>query len=135
VKLKLNPLAKQIAGRRVVLFDDSIVRGTTSRRIISILKDAGAREVHMRVGCPPIKSPCKLGIDMPTHEELIASSRSVEEIRRAIGADSLKYTRIEDLIAAIGLSEDRLCLGCLTGRYPVEIARYEQLRLPVYLKK
>ncbi len=135
VKLKLNPLARQIAGKRVVLFDDSIVRGTTSRRIISILKDAGAREVHMRVGCPPIKSPCKLGIDMPTHEELIASSRSVEEIRSAIGADSLKYTRIEDLIKAIGLSEDQLCLGCLTGKYPVEIAKYEQLRLPVYLKK
>jgi amidophosphoribosyltransferase len=135
VKLKLNPLARQIAGKRVVLFDDSIVRGTTSRRIISILKDAGAKEVHMRVGCPPIKSPCKLGIDMPTHEELIASARSVEEIRSAIGADSLKYTRIEDLIEAIGLSEDQLCLGCLTGKYPVEIAKYEQLRLPVYLKK
>ena len=133
VKLKLNPMAREIAGKRVVLFDDSIVRGTTSRRIISLLKDAGAKEVHMRVGCPPIKSPCKLGIDMPTHEELIASSRSVEEIRAAIGADSLKYTRIEDLIKAIGQDEDELCLGCLTGRYPVEIAKYEQLRLPVYL--
>ncbi|NOZ83122.1 MAG: amidophosphoribosyltransferase [Euryarchaeota archaeon] len=134
VKLKLNPLVRQLSGKRVVLFDDSIVRGTTSRRIISLLRGAGAKEVHMRVGCPPIRSPCMLGIDMPTRSELIAGGRSVEEIRRIIGADTLRYTSLEALVKAIGLRESELCLGCITGRYPVEIARYQQLRLPVYME-
>ncbi len=134
VKLKLNPIAREVKGKRVVLFDDSIVRGTTSGRIIRLLKEAGAKEVHMRVGCPPIKSKCRLGIDMPTNEELIASSRTVEEIRQKIGADSLMYLSIDSLIEAIGLDGDDLCLGCLTGEYPIDISKYEQVKLPAYLR-
>jgi amidophosphoribosyltransferase len=135
VRLKLNPLFSNIDGKRIVLFDDSIVRGTTSSRIIKLLRDAGAAEVHMRVGCPPIKRLCKLGIDMPTDRELIANDKSVEAIRRSIGADSLKYLSIEDLVEAIGLREDELCLGCLTGKYPVEISKYEQVPLPAFIEK
>jgi amidophosphoribosyltransferase len=88
----------------------------------------------MRVGCPPIKSLCKLGIDMPTDKELIASTRSIERIRKKIGADSLKYLRIEDLVATIGLDKRDLCLGCLTGKYPIEIVKYEQALLPSFIK-
>jgi amidophosphoribosyltransferase len=135
VRLKLNPLLSNVEGKRIVLFDDSIVRGTTSSRIINLLKDAGAAEVHMRVGCPPIKRLCKLGIDMPTDRELIASDKSVEAIRRAIGADSLKYLSIDNLMTAIGLGEKELCLGCLTGKYPVEISKYEQVPLPAFIEK
>ncbi|MBI5253167.1 MAG: amidophosphoribosyltransferase [Euryarchaeota archaeon] len=134
VRLKLNPMVSEVKGEKIVLFDDSVVRGTTSGRIIRILKDAGAKEVHMRVGCPPIKSLCKLGIDMPTDRELVASDKSVEMIRRHIGADSLKYLSIEDLMKAIGLGENELCLGCLTGKYPVEIAKHEQVLLPSFIK-
>lgn len=134
VRLKLNPMVSEVKGKKIVLFDDSVVRGTTSGRIIHILKDAGAKEVHMRVGCPPIKSLCKLGIDMPTDRELVASDKSAEMIRRYIGADSLKYLSIEDLMKAIGLGENELCLGCLTGKYPVEIAKHEQVLLPSFIK-
>jgi amidophosphoribosyltransferase len=98
VRVKLNPLIANVKGKRVVLFDDSVVRGTTSARIIKILKDAGAKEVHMRIGSPPIISPCFLGIDMPTKEELIASCEDVEEVRKKIGADSLKYLSIDGLL-------------------------------------
>ncbi len=125
-------MLSEVAGRRIVLFDDSIVRGTTSGRIIRILKEAGAKEVHMRVGCPPIKSLCKLGIDMPTDKELIASEKSIEEIRESIGADSLRYLQIGDLVKAIGLKEDELCLGCLTSKYPVKISKHEQVLLPSF---
>lgn len=135
VRLKLNPLLSNVEGKKIVLFDDSIVRGTTSSRIINLLKDAGAEEVHMRVGCPPIKRLCKLGIDMPTDRELIASDKTVEAIRRIIGADSLKYLSIENLMEAIGLGENELCMGCLTGKYPVEISRYEQVPLPAFIEK
>lgn len=135
VRLKLNPLLSNVKGKKIVLFDDSIVRGTTSSRIINLLKDAGAEEVHMRVGCPPIKRLCKLGIDMPTDRELIASDKSVEAIRREIGADSLKYLSIDNLMEAIGMGENELCLGCLTGKYPVEISKYEQVPLPAFIEK
>lgn len=135
VRLKLNPMFSNVRDKRIVLFDDSIVRGTTSGRIISLLKEAGAAEVHMRVGCPPIKSLCKLGIDMPTDGELIASDKSVEVIRRHIGADSLKYLSIDGLKRAIGLGDDDLCLGCLTRKYPVEISKYEQVQLPAFIDK
>ncbi len=134
VRLKLNPMISEVKGKKIVLFDDSIVRGTTSGRIIRILKDAGAKEVHMRVGCPPIKSLCKLGIDMPTDRELVASDKSVEMIRRYIGANSLKYLSIEGLMKAIGLGENELCLGCLTEKYPVEIVKHEQVLLPSFIK-
>lgn len=134
VRLKLNPMISEVKGKKIVLFDDSIVRGTTSGRIIRLLKDAGAKEVHMRVGCPPIRSLCKLGIDMPTDRELVASDKSVEMIRRYIGANSLKYLSIEGLMKAIGLGENELCLGCLTEKYPVEIVKHEQVLLPSFIK-
>lgn len=133
VKLKLNPMSLQVKGKKIVLFDDSIVRGTTSSRIIKILREAGAKEIHMRVGCPPIKSLCKLGIDMPTDKELIASDKDVEKIRRIIGADTLRYLEIDELLEAIGLGRNKLCLGCLTGEYPVRITKYEQLPLSTFL--
>ena len=132
VRLKLNPMFSEVKNKKIILFDDSIVRGTTSGRIINILKDAGAKEVHMRVGCHPIKSLCKLGIDMPTDKELAASSRSVEGVRKMIGADSLKYLSIEGLTEAIGLTEESLCMGCLTAKYPVEITKFEQVLLPSF---
>jgi amidophosphoribosyltransferase len=129
VRLKLNPMLQDVKGKKIILFDDSIVRGTTSGRVIRLLKSAGAKEVHMRVGCPPIKSLCKLGIDMPTDRELIASEKGIEEIRVAIGADSLEYLSISGLMEAIGLTEDDLCMGCLTEEYPVEISKAEQVPL------
>jgi amidophosphoribosyltransferase len=134
VRLKLNPMISEVKGKRIVLFDDSIVRGTTSKRIAHVLRNAGAKEVHMRIGCPPIKSLCKLGIDMPTDRELIASGKSVEAIKKYIGADSLKYLSIEGLMKAIGLTENELCLGCLTGEYPIEIVKHEQVLLPSFIK-
>jgi amidophosphoribosyltransferase len=133
VRVKLNPLIANVRGKRVILFDDSIVRGTTSARLIKILKDAGAREVHMRIGSPPIISPCYLGIDMPTKEELIASCKDIEEVRRKLGADSLKYLSIEGLLEAIGKTEDQVCLGCLTEVYPVPREQKEQAKLVEYL--
>ncbi|MEE8168512.1 MAG: amidophosphoribosyltransferase [Candidatus Hydrothermarchaeales archaeon] len=133
VRLKLNPLLEEVKGKRVVLFDDSIVRGTTSGKVIRILKRAGASEVHMRVGCPPIKSLCKLGIDMPTDRELIASDKEIAQIQAWIGADSLKYLTLEGLTDAIGLGENELCLGCLTEQYPVEISKAEQVSLPSFV--
>lgn len=135
VKLKLNPLLTHVKGKKVILFDDSIVRGTTSGRIIKLLKDAGAKEVHMRVGCPPITSLCKLGIDMPTDKELIASEKSVRAIQREICADSLKYIDIKDLINAIGLPEDQLCMGCLSSKYPVDVKKSKQILLHTFIKK
>ncbi|HVL86500.1 MAG TPA: amidophosphoribosyltransferase [Candidatus Thermoplasmatota archaeon] len=121
VKLKLNAVPSVVKGKRVVLVDDSIVRGTTMRRIVQMLRDAGAREVHVRIGSPPIKSPCYLGIDMPTREELVASSKSIPEIAAMIGADSLAYLSEKGLVEAIGIQKRDLCLGCLTGEYPVKI--------------
>ncbi|MFN3528007.1 MAG: phosphoribosyltransferase family protein, partial [Candidatus Altarchaeaceae archaeon] len=118
VKIKLNPIKEEIKGKRIILIDDSIVRGTTTRRIVKSLKEAGAKEVHVRITCPPIKFPCKFGIDMHTKKEFIAANKSVEEIREFIGADSLYYLSMESLIKAIGT--ENLCLGCLTGKYPMK---------------
>ena len=117
-RLKLNPLKRVLKGKRIVLIDDSIVRGTTSRTIVSMLKKAGVKEVHLKITCPPLIAPCYMGVDFPTFEELIAHGRSVEDIRRAIGADSLTYMTVEGLVEAIGLPRDELCLACLTGVYP-----------------
>lgn len=133
VRVKLNPLTANVKGKRVVLFDDSIVRGTTSARLIQILKDAGAKEVHMRIGSPPIISPCFLGIDMPTKEELIASIKDVEKVREKIGADTLKYLSLEGLMGAIGKDENQLCMGCLTENYPIPTDQREQEKLVKYL--
>ncbi|MEL3973894.1 amidophosphoribosyltransferase [Rossellomorea oryzaecorticis] len=125
VKMKLSPVRGVVEGKRVVMVDDSIVRGTTSRRIVSMLKEAGAREVHVCISSPPIKNPCFYGIDTSTHEELIASSNSVEEMREIIGADSLTFLSTEGVLKAIGRddsSENRgQCLACFTGKYPTEI--------------
>ncbi len=123
VKMKLNPLKAVLKGKSVCLVDDSIVRGTTIRKIVNIIREAGAREVHVNITCPPIISPCFYGIDIATHQELIASEHSVEEIRRIIGADSLNYQTMDGLVDAIGLGKDKLCLACLTGEYPTPKAQ------------
>ena len=104
-----------------MLVEDSIVRGTTSRRILDLMRKSGTKEVHMRVGSPPIMSPCYLGIDMATREELIAAHKSIKGVEALINADSLGYISIDGLVKSIGIPEDDLCLGCLTGIYPVEI--------------
>lgn len=121
VKLKLNVISTNVSGKKIVLVDDSIVRGTTSRRIVDSLLSGGAKEVHVRIGSPPIISPCYLGIDMKTRGELIAANRKVEEISEAINASSLGYVSLDGLTRSVGLSERNLCVGCLTGIYPVEI--------------
>lgn len=121
VRLKLNTVRENVNGKDVILIDDSIVRGTTSRRIIDLVRRSGARKVHARIGSPPIISPCYLGIDMATREELIAAHKSVKGVEFLIGADSLYYISLEGLIRAIGIPREDLCTGCLTGVYPIEI--------------
>ncbi|MDI3484731.1 MAG: amidophosphoribosyltransferase [Methanobacteriaceae archaeon] len=118
VKLKMNPIKSELKGKRIVLIDDSIVRGTTSKALIDVLKEAGAREIHLRIGCPPITSPCYYGIAMATKEELLASNRTIEQIRDILGVDSLGYLSIKSLVEAIGISKEDLCTGCLDGEYP-----------------
>jgi amidophosphoribosyltransferase len=105
----------------VTLIDDSIVRGTTSTQLVDILKDAGAREVHLRIGSPPIVAPCYMGIDMASREELIAADRSTEAIREAVGADSLAYISRAAIAAALERPEGDLCMACLTGEYPYDV--------------
>ncbi|MEN8614339.1 amidophosphoribosyltransferase [Dehalogenimonas sp. THU2] len=121
VKLKFNPLQSVLEGKRVVLVDDSIVRGTTTPQVIKLLKRAGAKEVHMRVCAPPICHPCFFGVDMATRRELIAARMSVPEIKDYIGADSLGYLSVEGLIRAVGAPRDNFCLACFTGDYPVPV--------------
>ncbi len=121
VRLKLNTIRQNLEGKKVILMDDSIVRGTTSRRIVDMVRKAGAEEVHMRIGSPPIMSPCYLGIDMATRDELVAAHKTVAGVEAVINADSLGYVSVEGLVEAVGIPEDDLCLGCLTGVYPVEI--------------
>ena len=121
INLKLSPVRSVVDGKRIVLIDDSIVRGNTMRKIVRMLKQAGAREVHVRVGSPPIIAPCYLGIDMKTRDQFIANGKNIEEIAKAIEADSLGYISIDGLVEAIGIPKEHLCLGCLTARYPVPI--------------
>jgi len=125
VKLKLNPVRRLLEGKRVVLVDDSIVRGTTSRKIVRMVREAGAVEVHMRISCPPTISPCYYGIDTPTREELIASHNTVEQICEFLGADSLGYLSLESLRRAVGDPEGRFCTSCFTGSYPTELVQLE----------
>jgi amidophosphoribosyltransferase len=125
VKLKLNPVRTLLEGQRVVLVDDSIVRGTTSRKIVRMVRDAGALEVHVRISCPPTISPCYYGIDTPTREELIAAQHSVPEIRDFIGADSLGYLSLPHLREAVGDAEGKFCTACYTGVYPTELVQLE----------
>lgn len=120
VKMKLSPVRGVVEGKRVIMVDDSIVRGTTSRRIVTMLKEAGATEVHVLISSPPIKNPCFYGIDTSTKEELIAGNHSVEEIREIIGADTLTFLSAEGMVKAIG-RKDGQCLACFTGQYPTEI--------------
>ena len=123
VKIKLNPVRDLIEGRRVVLIDDSIVRGTTSKKIVKMMRDAGASEVHMRISCPPTIAPCYYGVDTPTREELIAAHQSVEEITEFLGADSLGYLSLKGLLEAVGdPHHHRHCTACYTGQYPTRLA-------------
>ena len=120
VKVKLNPVKDLLTGKRVVLIDDSIVRGTTSRKIVKMVRAAGAKEVHMRISCPPTLSPCFYGIDTPTKKELIASSHTVEEICKYIEADSLGYLSLPGLIRSLGGRGSEFCTACYTGQYPID---------------
>lgn len=135
VRLKLNTIRQNLEGKKVILMDDSIVRGTTSRRIVDMVRKAGAEEVHMRIGSPPIMSPCYLGIDMATREELVAAHKTVAGVEAVINADSLGYVSVEGLVEAVGIPEDDLCLGCLTGVYPVEIPGEECKRRQLTLNQ
>ncbi len=131
VRLKLSPVRDILAGRRIALIDDSIVRGTTSQRIVQLCREAGTREVHVRISCPPTVGPCYYGIDTPRREELIAARYGVEEIRRFIGADSLGYLSREGMLQAAGVDQGQVCTACWTDEYPVALprAQAEQLRL------
>jgi amidophosphoribosyltransferase len=121
VKVKLNPMPEMLEGRRVVVVDDSIVRGTTSRKIVRMIQGAGAREVHMRISSPPIQWPCYYGIDTPTRKDLIAASHDVDEIRRYLGAESLGYLSLEGMLKAAGSDPSHFCHACFTGGYRVRI--------------
>ena len=118
VRLKLNPVRHLLEGQRVILVDDSIVRGTTSRKIVRMIRDAGAREVHLRISCPPTISPCYYGVDTPSHRELIAANNSIEQIQEHVEADSLAYLSIESLRKSVQDSDHRFCYSCYTGKYP-----------------
>jgi amidophosphoribosyltransferase len=121
VMLKLNPLKSVIKDKRVVLVDDSIVRGTTIRQIVQLVRSAGAKEVHVRIGSPPIRAPCYFGIDMKTRDQFAATGRTVEEIGKMITADSLGYISVDGLVESIDLASGDLCLGCLTEEYPISV--------------
>jgi amidophosphoribosyltransferase len=134
VRVKLNPVKSILQGRRVVLVDDSIVRGTTSRKIVKMVRAAGAREVHMRISCPPTVSPCFYGVDTPRRSELIGATHSIDEIRRYIGADSLGYLSLDGLLASVGPTRKSYCTSCYTGEYPVAFPQNEAAYLQLALK-
>jgi len=121
VALKFNPLSEMITGKRMVVVDDSIVRGTTTPRVVGLLKRAGAREVHLRICAPPIRYPCFFGVDMASRWELIAAQKTIPQIRDSLGADSLGYLTIEGLIEAVALPKEIFCLACFTGDYPIPV--------------
>ncbi|HEV2316773.1 MAG TPA: amidophosphoribosyltransferase [Thermoplasmata archaeon] len=126
VRVKLHPVPGIIKGRRVVLIDDSIVRGTTLREIVAMVRSAGATKVDVRIGCPPIVAPCYFGVDMKERRELVAAGRTAEEVAKVVGADSVHYLSIPGLVEGLQMKADRLCLGCLTGRYPVDVPEERQ---------
>lgn len=134
VKVKLNPVRSILEGKRVVLVDDSIVRGTTSRKIVKMVKAAGAREVHMRISCPPTISPCFYGVDTPRRSELIAATHTLEEIRTYLNADSLCYLSLDGLMGTLGDDRASYCSSCYTGRYPVEFPKDQDAYLQLALK-
>jgi amidophosphoribosyltransferase len=121
VRIKFNPVEEVVAGKRVVVVDDSIVRGTTMRKLVKLIRAAGAAEVHLRIASPPVTNPCFYGIDTPVRQELIASSHSVEEIQTYLRVDSLAYLSMEGLLEAAGAT-DNYCDACFTGNYPVSFA-------------
>jgi len=125
VKLKLNPVRRMLEGKRVVLVDDSIVRGTTSRKIVRLVREAGATEVHVRISCPPTISPCYYGVDTPRREELIGANKSIEKIRQFLGADSLGYLSLKSMREAVKDTEGKFCTSCYTGSYPTELVQLE----------
>lgn len=122
IRLKLNPLREEITGKRIIVVDDSIVRGNTQRAIVKMLREAGALEVHVRISSPPVMWPCFYGIDFATRAELIANGLTIEEIKNSIGADSLGFVSLEGLVGATKVAEDRLCKACFDGKYPVALA-------------
>ncbi len=121
IRLKLNPLRDVLGGKRLVVVDDSIVRGNTSRQLVRMLRESGATEVHIRVSSPPVRNPCYYGIDMATRAELIASGLSIEEIRDFTGADSLAYLSLDDLVTSTGRPKESLCRACFDGVYPIPV--------------
>ncbi len=123
IRLKLNAISGKLAGKKVVLIDDSIVRGTTMGPIVKLVRAAGAKQVHVRITCPPVISPCFYGIDIPTYRELIATRMSIEEIGKSIGADSLDYLTVDNLVESIGKPKNSLCLGCITDEYVTEFGK------------
>ena len=131
VRLKLSPVEPVLRGKRVVVIDDSIVRGTTSRKIVKMVRDAGAREVHLRISSPPTQWPCYYGIDTPTRRELIASSHSIDEIARYVTADSLGYLSLDGMLETLGGSADGFCHACFSGQYaiPFTATNRRQMRL------
>jgi len=134
VRVKLNPVRSILDGKRVVLVDDSLVRGTTSRKIVKMVKAAGAKEVHMRISCPPTISPCFYGVDTPRRSELIGATHTLEEIQKYIGADSLGYLSLEGMLSAVGPRRSSYCTSCYTGQYPVAFPRNEAAYLQLALK-
>ena len=134
VRVKLNAMPELMNGKRVVVVDDSLVRGTTSQKIVRMIRAAGASEVHMRISCPPTISPCYYGIDTPRRSELIASSHSVEDIREYLNADSLSYLSLEGMLSSVGMRARTYCTSCFTGKYPVEFPRDEDAYLQLALK-
>src|SRR5205085_11161813 len=129
VKLKLNPVRSLLEGKRVILIDDSIVRGTTSQKIVRMIRGAGAKEVHMRISCPPTISPCFYGVDTPSKKQLIAANKTVEEIREYIGADSLSYLSVEGLKKACGEGvKTSYCTACYTGKYPTSWVDVDEIQ-------
>ena len=134
VRVKLNPVRSILEGKRVVLVDDSIVRGTTSRKIVRMVRDAGAREVHMRISCPPTISPCFYGVDTPQRSELIAATHSLDEIRKYVSADSVAYLSLDGLKGAVRGGHSNYCTSCYTGVYPVAFPRDEAAYLQLALK-
>ncbi|MCF7908215.1 MAG: amidophosphoribosyltransferase [Candidatus Omnitrophica bacterium] len=123
VRVKLNPIRDVLKGKRIVVIEDSIVRGTTSKSRVRTLREFGAKEIHMRVSCPPIISPCFYGIDFPTKKELIASSRTIEEVKKFIGLDSLEYLSLEGMLKSMPLEKDKFCAACFSGKYPTKIPK------------
>ena len=130
VKVKFNPVKGVLEGKRVVVVDDSIVRGTTSRKLVKLIRSAGAKEIHLRISAPPIISPCFFGIDMPTRQELIASTKTIKEIEKNLGVDSLGYLSIDGMLSMPSLPKNNFCSSCFSGKYPLKVSpKIDKMRL------